>query len=200
MKKIIKYTSIALTSAAIVALPIFSASAETSNTTITANIGSTLSIQSTPTVSFNVNPTASTAKASSGLATVTVSTNNATGFNLKLAMNGTDQTLQNGAAATIAAHSGSFAAPATLANNSWGYRVENVGTFGAGNMSAQTDQNDLAGTFAAVPSNLTGGDTIKNVSAAAQSNQTQVLFGVKADSTKPSGAYSGTVVFTATAN
>ena len=39
MKKIIKYTSIVLTSAAIVALPVFSASAETSNTVITANIG-----------------------------------------------------------------------------------------------------------------------------------------------------------------
>jgi hypothetical protein len=198
MKKIIKYTSIVLTSAAIVALPVFSASAETSNTVITANIGSTISVQSTSNVALNINPTATQAKASSGKATVTVSTNNATGYNLKIGMNGADRNL-NKASDNITAHAGTLAAPTALANNTWGYRVENVGGFNAGNVTPENNVNDLAGTFAGVPAQGAE-EQIKNHNAAVQSNTTDVLFGAKVDATKPSGAYTGTVVFTATAN
>jgi hypothetical protein len=198
MKKIIKYTSIVLTSAAIVALPVFSASAETSNTVITANIGSTISVQSTSNVALNINPTATQAKASSGKATVTVSTNNATGYNLKIGMNGADRNL-NKATDNITAHAGTLAAPTALANNTWGYRVENVGGFNAGNVTPENNVNDLAGTFAGVPAQ-NAEEEIKNHNAAVQSNTTDVLFGAKVDATKPSGAYTGTVVFTATAN
>ena len=198
MKKIIKYTSIVLTSAAIVALPVFSASAETSNTVITATIGSTISVQSTSNVALNINPTATQAKASSGKATVTVSTNNATGYNLKIGMNGADRNL-NKATDNITAHAGTLAAPTALANNTWGYRVENVGGFNAGNVTPENNVNDLAGTFAGVPAQGTE-EQIKNHNAAVQSNTTDVLFGAKVDATKPSGAYTGTVVFTATAN
>lgn len=198
MKKIIKYTSIVLTSAAIVALPVFSASAETSNTVITANIGSTISVQSTSNVALNINPTATQAKASSGKATVTVSTNNATGYNLKIGMNGADRNL-NKATDNITAHAGTLAAPTALANNTWGYRVENVGGFNAGNITPENNVNDLAGTFAGVPAQ-NAEDQIKNHNAAVQSNTTDVLFGAKVDATKPSGAYTGTVVFTATTN
>lgn len=198
MKKIIKYTSIVLTSAAIVALPVFSASAETSNTVITANIGSTISVQSTSNVALSINPTATQAKASSGKATVTVSTNNATGYNLKIGMNGADRNL-NKATDNITAHAGTLAAPTALANNAWGYRVENVGGFNAGNVTPESNVNDLAGTFAGVPAQ-NAEDQIKNHNAAVQSDTTDVLFGAKVDATKPSGAYTGTVVFTATAN
>ncbi len=198
MKKIIKYTSIVLTSAAIVALPVFSASAETSNTVITANIGSTISVQSTSNVALSINPTATQAKASSGKATVTVSTNNATGYNLKIGMNGADRNL-NKASDNITAHAGTLAAPTALANNAWGYRVENVGGFNAGNVTPESNVNDLAGTFAGVPAQ-NAEDQIKNHNAAVQSDTTDVLFGAKVDATKPSGAYTGTVVFTATAN
>lgn len=198
MKKIIKYTSIVLTSAAIVALPVFSASAETSNTVITATIGSTISVQSTSNVALNINPTATQAKASSGKATVTVSTNNATGYNLKIGMNGADRNL-NKATDNITAHAGTLVAPTALANNTWGYRVENVGGFNAGNITPENNVNDLAGTFAGVPAQ-NAEEEIKNHNAAVQSNTTDVLFGAKVDATKPSGAYTGTVVFTATAN
>lgn len=198
MKKVIKYTSVILTSAAIVALPVFSASAETAQTTINATIGSTISIQSSPNVNLNINPTASQAKASSGKATVTVTTNNASGYNLKIGMNGSDRGLKNGGN-EIAAHSGSLNSPANLANNTWGYRVESVGGFNAGNIDPQTNENDLSGTFAGVPASGSE-DQIKNHGSAAQSHQTDVLFGAKVDATKPSGSYTGTVVFTATAN
>ena len=198
MKKIIKYTSIALTSAAIVALPVFSAKAETANTVVNANIGSTISIQSTANVDLNINPTASNAKASSGKATVTVSTNNAAGYTLKLGMNGADRDLKK-ASDSINPPTGTLNAPAALANNSWGYRVENAGGFGAGNMTVESNLNDLSGTFAGVPAQGAD-DQIKTNGTAVQSQQTDVLFGAKADSTKPSGTYTGTVVFTAIAN
>lgn len=198
MKKIIKYTSIALTSAAIVALPVFSAKAETANTVVNANIGSTISIQSTANVDLNINPTASSAKASSGKATVTVSTNNAAGYTLKLGMNGADRDLKK-ASDSINPHTGTLNAPAALANNSWGYRVENAGGFGAGNMAIESNLDNLTGTFAGVPAQGAD-DQIKTNGTAVQSQQTDVLFGAKADSTKPSGTYTGTVVFTAIAN
>lgn len=198
MKKIIKYTSIALTSAAIVALPVFSAKAETASTVVNANIGSTISIQSTANVDLNINPTASNAKASSGKATVTVSTNNAAGYTLKLGMVSADRDLKK-AGDNINPHTGTLAAPATLANNSWGYRVENAGGFGAGNMTVESNLDNLTGTFAGVPAGASD-DQIKTNGTAVQSQQTDVLFGAKVDSTKPSGTYTGTVVFTATAN
>lgn len=198
MKKIIKFTSIVLTSATIVALPVFSASAETSSTTITANIGSTISIQTTPNVGLNITPTATEAKASSGEATVTVSTNNASGYALKIGMNSTERDLKKGGD-SISAHSGTLNSPAVLANNTWGYRVDNAGGFGAGNMTAQTNVNDLTGSFAGVPAKNSE-EQIKNHNSAVQSQQTKVLFGAKVDSTKPSGNYTGTVVFTATTN
>ena len=198
MKKIIKYTSIALTSAAIVALPVFSAKAETASTVVNANIGSTISIQSTANVDLNINPTASSAKASSGKATVTVSTNNATGYTLKLGMISADRDLKK-ASDSINPHTGTLNSPAALANNSWGYRVENTGGFGAGNMAIESNLDNLTGTFAGVPAQGND-DQIKTNSTAIQSQQTDVLFGAKADSTKPSGTYTGTVVFTAIAN
>lgn len=198
MKKIIKYTSIVLTSAAIVALPIFSASAEESSTTITAQVGSTISINSTANVSFAINPTASNAKASSGQATVTVSTNNATGYNLKIAMNGAARGLANGGN-TIDAHAGTLASPSTMATNSWGYRVTGAGGFGAGVATAESNVNDLAQTWAGVPAQ-NADDTIKTHASAVQNDNTNVMFGAKVDSTKPSGNYTGTVVFTAAAN
>lgn len=198
MKKIIKYTSIALTSAAIVALPVFSAKAETANTVVNANIGSTISIQSTANVDLNINPTASSAKASSGKATVTVSTNNAAGYTLKLGMISADRDLKK-ASDSINPHTGTLNAPAALANNSWGYRVENAGGFGAGNMAIESNLDNLTGTFAGVPAQGAD-DQIKTNGTAIQSQQTDVLFGAKADSTKPSGTYTGTVVFTAIAN
>lgn len=200
MKKILKYTSVVLTSAAIVALPIFSASAETSTTTVTANINSTLSMSSDANASFTINPTSTQAKSSSNKATVTVSTNNATGYNLKIGMIGADNALKNTAAVSqIDAHTGSFGAPAAMALNKWGYRVDGAGTFGAGTTTAETDVNDLAQTWAAVPVQNSE-DTIKNHASAVQSHQTDVYFGAKVDATKPSGAYTGQVQFTAVAN
>ena len=197
MKKIIKGVSIALTSAAIVALPVFSASALDSNTTINAQINSVISVTSTPTVSLTVTPVAAGARMSSAQGTVTVGTNNASGYNLKIAMQTATRDLVNGSN-TIAAHTGTKTAPSNLADNTWGYRVDGVGTFGSGT-TAESNVASSSKTWAGVPASG-GGDEIKNTSTPASGDATTVWFGVSATSTKPNGTYTGTVVYTAITN
>lgn len=176
MKKIIKFAGVALTSAAIVAMPVFSASAESANTVITANVGSTISITATPTVAINVTPSASAAATGTGASTVSVSTN-AAGYRLSIKDADTDTNLKSGAN-NIAAHTGTFGAMTQLADNTWGYNI-NAGTSYAGVTTSDVQ--------------------IKETSAAAQTDNTTVTFGVKVDATKPAGAYTDTVTFTAVA-
>ena len=125
------------------------AASNSSNTVINAAIGSTISISTSGTVTLNITPTAS-GSATSASDTVSVSTNNATGYTLQLADADATVTLTNGGN-TIAAASGTFAAPAALGVNTWGYRIDGAGTFGAGPTSAQSNVASLSGTWAAVP-------------------------------------------------
>ncbi len=197
MKKIIKPLAVLVTSAAIVSLPVFSASAadDTANTTINANIGSAISISSTGTVNINLIPT-SAGVVSSGSDTVSVSTNNAAGYDLSLNMTTANRNLVNGAT-NIVPTAGSLTAPAALDNNSWGYRVDGAGGFGAGPTAAETNVANSAHTWAGVPANGAT-NVIKTTSTTANNDQTIVWYGVKANSSLPNGTYSGTVVYTAT--
>ncbi|MDB5187461.1 MAG: exported protein of unknown function [Candidatus Saccharibacteria bacterium] len=183
---------------AIVLSPVAAGAAvDTKSTTINATIGSTISMTTSATVAIGITP-ASSGAASSASDTVTVATNNATGYNLTLADTDATTTLVNGAN-TIAAHAGTFAAPSTLANNSWGFRVDSAGTFGAGPTIAQTNQANLSGTWAGVPA--TGSAvTLKTTGATTAGDATTVWYGVKADTTKPSGVYTDSVTYTATTN
>lgn len=174
------------------------AATDTNNTTITATIASVISVSSSGAVAIGITPTGSGA-ASSASDTVTVSTNNSAGYNLVLKDSDTTLTLTNGSN-TIANHAGTFASPSTLANNSWGYRVDGAGTFGAGPTSAQTNQANLSGTWAGIKSSSVAGDTIKTTATTASGDTTTVWYGVKADTTKPNGSYTNTVVYTATTN
>lgn len=167
------------------------------DTIINANIGSTISITTSGTVNLNVTPTAS-GSATSAADTVTVATNDSDGYTLVLEMEGESTDLENGSD-DIPAHAGTQGTPTTLANNTWGYRVASVGGFGAGNMTPQSNQENLAGTFAGVPENGSP-NTIKTTSAPTSGDATTVLYGVKADTSNPDGTYTNTVVYTATAN
>lgn len=173
------------------------AAADSANTTIQANIASTISISTSGTVSLNITPTGSGA-ASSSSDTVTVSTNRANGYYLQLADADATNTLVNGGN-TIAATSGSFGSPAAISSNSWGFRVDGAGTFGAGPTSAETNQSTLSGTWAAVP--VSGSPvTIKTTATTATNETTTVWYGAKVDTSKPDGTYSDTVTYTATTN
>lgn len=174
-----------------------SAATTTGNTTVTATLDPVISLTTSTTVALAITPTGAGA-ASSASDTVTVATNNATGYNLSLANTDTNTNLVNGAN-TIAAHSGTFGTPSTLGNNSWGYRVDGAGTFGAGPTAAQTNQANLSGTWAGVPSSASP-QQLKTTGTNTAGDVTTVWYGVKVDTSKVSGAYSDQVTYTAVTN
>ncbi len=172
--------------------------AVTGTTTVNANISAVISIATSGTVNIAITPV-SGGSATSASDTVTVTTNNSTGYNLKI--NGATTTLVNGVN-TIAANAGTIAAPAAITNNTWGFRIDDAtATTGFGNVatSAQTNVASLTSTkWAAMPTTAT---LIKTTSAAATSGDaTTVWYGAMADTSKPSGTYSDVITYTATTN
>ena len=179
--------------------PVFaSAAVDTKSTTINATVAPVISMTTSTTVAIGVTPTLA-GSASSASDTVTVATNNSTGYNLKLSNTDTTLTLLGPSAATIAAHTGTFAAPTTLANNSWGYRIDNAGTFGAGATVVETNVTSLAGTWSGLVSSASP-TTVKTTAGVAAGDVTTVWYGVKADTTKVNGVYTDSVTYTATTN
>ncbi len=168
-------------------------------TTVTARIGKTISVATTTgSVLLTITPTGS-GSATTASDTVTVTTNSSAGYTLKIASSTAN--LVNGAN-NLVPTAGTIAAPAALDNNAWGFRFDDAtaGTgFGTGPTSAQTDVAAPTSTkWAAVP---TAATTIKTTAVAATGGDaTNVFFGAKADTTKPSGDYVATVTFTGTAN
>ncbi len=200
MKKITKLTAVSTVALGLALLPLASSFAAdaTANTVVNGHIGSSITISTSNTVDIYVTPTGSEARISSAADTVTVNTNNATGYNLTLETQGADTNLVKGSD-TIAATAGTLAAPTALDDNSWGYRVDGAGGFGAGPSSALNNVASTVLTFAGVPANGSA-HTIKTTSTTATNDQTSVWYGMKADSTKPNGVYTNTVVYTATTN
>jgi len=193
-KKIARIAGSTIAVAALVALPLAgTASAATSTSVINGSIGSTITVSSSGPVSINVAPT-SGAVASSASDTVSVSTNDADGYVLSLETNSANRNLTNGAN-SITPSAGTLAAPATLATNTWGYRVDNAGGF-TGTTTAETNIASSAFNWAGVKANGSA-DTIKTTSAPASNDQTRVWYAMSADTSKPSGTYTNTVLYTA---
>jgi len=195
MKKQIRSTlAISVGVVAVLGLVLVPAVANAANTTtVNANVGNGISITTSGTVNLAITPT-STGSYTSASDTVTVGTNKPAGYNLKI--KGATTTLVNGGN-SLAAVSGTFASPGAIGVNQWGYRVDNLGTFGAGPTSGQTDQASLAGTWAGV---TTTDVQIKSTAAANAADVTTVWYGASADLTKPSGTYTNTITYTATNN
>lgn len=173
------------------------AAVDTKSTTINAVVASVISMTTSGTVTINITPTGS-GSASSASDTVTVSTNRSSGYNLKIADSDTTLALENGAN-TIGAASGSYASPAALGNNTWGWRIDGSGTFGAGPTTAQTNQASLSGSWAAIPSSASP-VTVKTTATTATNDTTTVWYGAMADTSKVDGTYTDTVTYTATTN
>lgn len=184
--------------AATVFLPLIShAAANSANTTINATVAAVISITTSSPVAIGLTPTAGGVVSSSS-DTVTVNTNNATGYTLTLADADATTSLVNGGN-TITAHSGTQASPTALAANTWGYRVVGVGGFGAGAYSAETNNGSSSSTWAGVPA--TGSpNTLKTTGTVASNDTTTVWYGVKVTTSKPTGVYTDTVTYTATTN
>ncbi len=157
------------------------AATSSANTTVNANVQSVISLTTSGTVSLTPVPGAGV---DSGVDTVTVNTNSSNGYILNLKATTSNQLVSG--ANSIAATSGSWAIPATMSTNSWGYRIDGLGNFGAG-----------TSTYAAV---TTAGQNLKTTSTTAVNDVTSVLYGAQVTSSQPSGVYSGQVTYTATTN
>lgn len=182
----------------VLASPIVAGAAtDTKNTTINATVNSTISMTTSGTVAITLTPTG-TGSVSSASDTVSVATNSSNGYTLTLADGDANTNLVNGAN-NLAAHNGTFAAPTALATNTWGYRVVSAGGFGASAYSAETDNGSSTSTWAGVPATGSA-QTLKTTGATTAGDTTTVWYGVKVDTTKPSGVYSDTVTYTATTN
>lgn len=174
-----------------------SAASQTSSTTVNATVGSVISMSTSSTVAISLTPTAG-GVVSSASDTVSVSTNNTAGYVLTLANSDATTNLVSGAN-TIGAHAGTQASPTALAANTWGYRVVNVGGFGASAYSAEANNGSSASTWAGVPASGSA-NTIKTTASTASNDTTTVWYGVKVNSTKANGTYTDTVTYTATTN
>ena len=160
--------------------------AEETGSTATLAIDPSIAISIPGEISFAVTPTA-TGEFASGSATLSVSTNNSSGYALYLsAPDGNAlKSLNPDTSATVAA----LSQPATsdsddFANNTWGY---NLGT---------TAPDDSA-TYQAVPLD----QSQPQQTTEAPTNDTYTLtFGAKVDNTMPSGTYTSTVTISVVAN
>lgn len=182
---------------ALLSMP-FVASAMTTITTVSSTISPVISLlSSNGTVNLNAIPTAGGVQTIAS-DTVTVSTNNSAGYTLKLGETGASSALTSGGN-TIAASIGNQTTPIAQTANSWGYRVDSVGGFGAGPTSGVSSQAIGALKFAAVPA--TGSpDTIVTSSSTASNATTTVWYGVVVNTSQVSGTYTNGVTYTATAN
>lgn len=186
----------------VAASPVMAAAAtDSDNTVINATIGSTITVATSSPVALGLTPT-SGAVTSVQTDTVTVNTNNSAGYSLTLKDADTAAELNSGTD-TIAAHAATTAAPSALADNSWGFAVaNNSGGAGAANFDASytTGDNQTANTntFAGMPASSGTAVELRNTSTTAVNDFTTVYYGVKVDTTQPTGVYTDTVTYTAT--
>ena len=182
-------------SATVVPMAVYAATSS-ANTTINANLGSTISISTSGSVTLNVTPVSGGSQTSAS-DTVSVSTNNSSGYYLTLSDSDANTNLVNGGN-NIAAHAGTQASPSALANNRWGYRVDSIGGFSTGG-AVENNVTTSSITYAGIPASGSP-NTIKTTGATASGDTTTVWYAVKADTTNPKGTYTDIVTYTATTN
>lgn len=158
----------------------------------------TISITTSSSVSLDLSPTVA------GVYTiekdeVTVATNSNHGYSLTLSSSSaTENALKNGVE-EIVATSGDYHDPIPLGMNEWGYRIDNLGGFGTGPTSSVENQLTNTALFAGIP--LLGSahaiKTLNTASSAPPSDTTTIWYGVRADTSKPAGTYTASVLYTA---
>jgi hypothetical protein len=132
--------------------------------------------------------------------TASVLTDDSNGYTLTLADNTTNTALDDGSA-TIAATGATIGSPAALTANTWGYRVDGLGSFGAGPTTAQSNISVPSTVFAGIKASNQTADIIATTSSAADPAQvTTIWYGACADTSLSSGIYTTQVTYTAIAN
>ena len=190
-------TALGISALGVALLPVatYAATASTSNIQISAAIGSAISINTPTAVAVSLTPTAA-GPVSIGSHTVTVSTNNSTGY--KLYLKDADATLNLVSGANnITPTAGSAGTPAALsAMNTFGYAVAGApfaGSYTTGDNRVYSASETFAG--------ITASDVqIKNTATTATNENTSVYWAVRADTSLPNGTYTDNVVYTAITN
>lgn len=200
MQKVTKAVLVSLAIGIFAAAPVaqISALSESSNTIVNSLVSSVVTVSSNGPVSIDLTPTASSVTSIAG-DTVSVSTNSSTGYVLTMSVNSTTSNQLVKDADTINATSGTYSTPAVLDLNSWGYRIDGLGSFGAGPTSAITNLASSSLTWASVPVS-TSAQTIRSSSVPVINDTISVWYGVRINLAKPAGTYTNTVIYTATAN
>lgn len=160
-----------------------------------------VSLTSSGSINLNITPSAGTT-CTVGSDSVAVTTDSSSGYTLQL--NDTDTANQLAGAATgssIPATSATSGSPAALSAGHWGYRVDGMGSFGAGPTSALSNGAVPGVTFAAVPLSSGTPDTIATTSVPADpAVTTTVWYGVCASTAQASDTYTDNVTYTAIVN
>ena len=175
-------------------------SALTANTTITSTVSKVISLLTTSgSVNLDVVPTGAGAQTIAS-DTVTVSTNDVSGYTLTLSSSTASLPLTSGAN-TIPASTGTRATPSLQSANTWGYCVPTVATMTSLCPSGNASSAAISGTYKFAGIKASGsGDTIANTNTTASNATTTVWYGVAANTSQPSGTYTNTVTYTATIN
>ena len=163
---------------AAVMLPLsVSADTQSTNTSVNLTVNPVIvSYSSGPTVTLGAITPDSTGKQSTASDTVTADTNDTSGYT----------------------GSGTPAAPAALANNTWGWRVDSLAGFGAGPGGVLSNASPSALTYAGIPENGSP-FTIRTTSGTGSASPT-VWYSARVSSSQPIGSYATTVTYTVTTN
>lgn len=195
MKSHVKTLTAGLLTIGILAIPL---SAQAADSTVSVSVTGIISVFTTSgTVTLGAITPDSTGRQSTNRDIVTVSTNNTTGYTLTLKDSDTTYTLASGGN-SFAASSATPAAPATLANNTWGWRVDGLSGFGAGPSAVLNSAAPSSLTYAAIPANATP-FTLRTTATTGSTN-TDVWYSARANDSLSEGTYTDTVTYTATAN
>lgn len=176
-----------------IAIPVY---ADAATTTVSSAISPVISLFTTNgTVNINALPTSGGVQTIAS-DTVTISTNDSAGYTLQLGETTSTTSLTSGGN-TIPAISGTFASPIAETANTWGYRVDGDGGFGAGPTSAASNASIGAIKFAAIAASGSP-DTLTTTSSTASNATTTVWYGVAVNTAQASGTYTNSVTYTAT--
>lgn len=130
---------------------------------------------------------------------VAVLTHSGNGYTLTASNSTTNTNLVSGSN-NIAASSGTVAAPTPLSNR-WGLRVDGLGGFGSGPTTAQTNASTSSVSFAGLPASTSTALTLATTTSySASTVNTNVWYGVCANTSVPSGTYTSNVLYTAVVN
>jgi hypothetical protein len=160
-----------------------------------------ISLTSNGSISLDITPGIGTT-CTVGSDTVSVLTDASTGYTLKIADSDTSNQLAGATSGSnVAATSGTAALPSVLSANTWGYRVDGAGGFGAGPTNTQSNGSIPSVSFAAVPLSSGTADTIASTTSAADpADDTTVWFGMCANTSLASDTYTDNIIYTAVVN